>query len=58
VAPLEGGSRKFRRFHELMAQSGATRPFTGALERWRYDPVDDTARIGALIRSRVEARAP
>jgi mitochondrial fission protein ELM1 len=54
VVPLQGGSRKFRRFHELMADAGVTRPFTGALERWTYPPIDDTARIGAEIRARVE----
>jgi len=57
VAGLAGGSRKFRRFHDLMRAAGVTRPFTGALERWSYAPVDDTARIGAEIRGRVAARA-
>src|SRR6202008_277745 len=47
VARLEGGSRNFRRFHEAMAAAGVTRPFTGALEEWSYQPPDDTARIGA-----------
>jgi hypothetical protein len=57
VVGLAGGSKKFRRFHELMAAAGVTRPFTGALERWTYPPVDDTARIGALIRAQVEGRS-
>jgi mitochondrial fission protein ELM1 len=54
VAELAGGSAKFRQFHELMAQHGVTRPFTGRLESWRYEPLDDTARIGAEIRARIE----
>jgi mitochondrial fission protein ELM1 len=57
VVRLAGGSRKFRQFHELMAQAGVTRPFAGRLDRWSYEPIDDTARIGALIRTKVEARA-
>jgi mitochondrial fission protein ELM1 len=54
VIPLEGGSRKFRDFHRLMQEAGATRPFTGTLESWRYDPPNDTARAAALIRARLD----
>ena len=41
-----------------MRDAGVTRPFTGALERWRYAPVDDTARAAAEIRRRLATRPP
>jgi uncharacterized protein len=51
VVDLPGGSGKFRRFHEQFRARGITRPFTGALEEWRYAPVDDTARAAAAARA-------
>jgi mitochondrial fission protein ELM1 len=50
VIELEGGSRKFDNFHRLMREAGVTRPFTGTLESWRYDPPNDTARAAAAVR--------
>lgn len=55
VFDLEGGSAKFRRFHELMMASGLTRPFRGILETWNYAPPDDTARAAAAIQARLAA---
>ena len=51
VMPLEGGSPKFTRFHEAMRARGATRPFAGEIEDWRYEPVDETRRVAAAIQS-------
>ncbi|HXY98419.1 MAG TPA: mitochondrial fission ELM1 family protein [Stellaceae bacterium] len=56
IADLEGGSEKFARFHRAMRAAGATRPFTGAIESWRYTPPDDTARAAAEIRRRLALR--
>lgn len=56
VIQLEGGNRRFERFHELMRRDGVTRPFTGALERWSYTPLDDTAEVAAVIRRELGAR--
>jgi mitochondrial fission protein ELM1 len=53
VIALEGGSAKFRAFHEGLERDGVTRPFTGALEHWTYEPLDDTARVAAEIRRRL-----
>jgi hypothetical protein len=53
VIGLEGGSRKFREFHRLMTEAGATRPFTGVLESWRYEPINDTALAAEEIRRRM-----
>lgn len=50
IQSLPGRSARLSRFHRLMAEHGATRPFAGRLEVWRYDPVNDTEHVAALIR--------
>jgi hypothetical protein len=52
VVDLDGGSRKFARFHQAMRDAGITRPFAGKIEAWQYTPPDDTARAAAEIRRR------
>ena len=54
VVELEGGSVKFRAFHEGLRRDGLTRPFEGRLEDWRYEPLDDTALVAAEVRRRLE----
>lgn len=56
VVELEGGTAKFRRFHQGLREDGITRPFDGTLEYWTYEPPDDTARVAAQIRRRLAAR--
>ncbi|HEV8015416.1 MAG TPA: mitochondrial fission ELM1 family protein [Stellaceae bacterium] len=56
IVELEGGSKKFARFHEALRDAGITRPFTGALGEWRYAPLDDTARAAAEIRRRLRLK--
>ena len=46
VVGLEGGAKKFQRFHDAMRAAGYTRPFTGALEDWHYPPLDE---IGTVV---------
>ena len=53
VIALEGGSKKFTRFHTAMQDAGITRPFTGAIETWTYPALDETARAAAEIRRRL-----
>ncbi|MCC7049096.1 MAG: mitochondrial fission ELM1 family protein [Alphaproteobacteria bacterium] len=53
VAHLEGGTPKFRRFHEDLEREGLTRPFKGKLETWTYTPLDDTKRAAAEARRRL-----
>jgi uncharacterized protein len=50
VQPLRGGSPKLARFHRLMQERGATRPFAGHLESWTYAPVNDTELVAAAVR--------
>jgi mitochondrial fission protein ELM1 len=58
VIALAGGSRRFRAFHRHMHEAGITRPFTGALEDWRYRPPDETGRAAAEIRRLIGLDAP
>jgi mitochondrial fission protein ELM1 len=50
VERLKGGSRRLARFHELMRERGATRPFEGKLEKWTYAPVNDTEVVASAVR--------
>ena len=58
VFQLDGGSRKFTRFHAVLEAHGMTRPFTGRLERWTYVPPDDMARAAAAVRRCLSQSAP
>lgn len=53
VIELEGGSAKFRRFHDSLRKDGITRAFTGELETWSYPALNETARIAEEIRARM-----
>jgi mitochondrial fission protein ELM1 len=51
----EGGSPKFRYFHEELERAGATRPFPAelsSLEAWSYEPIDASRAIAAEIERR------
>ncbi len=56
ILALDGGSAKFTRFHDDLAARGVTRPFTGRLESWTYDPLDETSRAAEAIAARLETR--
>jgi uncharacterized protein len=56
VVHLEGGSKKFTRFHEAMAARGITRAFTGALEHWTYEAPDDMVVVAEEVRKRMARR--
>lgn len=56
IVELEGGSRKFSRFHADMRDKGITRPFKGRLETWSYTPLRETARAAEEIRRRFAGR--
>ncbi|RJF81908.1 hypothetical protein D3877_17585 [Azospirillum cavernae] len=55
VIELDGGSPKFRAFHDGLYQDGITRRFDGALERWDHPLLDDTERVAADLRHRLIA---
>ena len=49
MIPMEGGSARFDAFHKNLMRRGIVRPFEGGLERWSYDPPNDSAIIAAEI---------
>jgi uncharacterized protein len=44
---------KLRQFHKTLTDNGVTRPFTGRIEHWTYDPPNETDKIAAIIRDRL-----
>jgi uncharacterized protein len=50
VQALAGRSSRLSRFHRLMRERGATRPFEGKLEAWSYVPINDTEVVASTIR--------
>jgi uncharacterized protein len=50
VRRLKGSSTRLGRFHELMRERGATRPFAGKIESWSYVPINDTELVAAAMR--------
>ena len=55
VAEMAGGSRRLGRFQESLRQNNIVRPFDGRLSEWHYEPVNETPRIAAEVRRRLEA---
>jgi len=53
VAALSGGSGRFRRLHEALRQRGCTRPLSGSLAHWTYEPLVETPRIAAIVREKL-----
>lgn len=49
--PLSGRSTRLSRFHVLMRERGATRPFEGHVDPFDYAPVNDTEAVAAPIRA-------
>lgn len=55
VIHLPGGSEKFRLFHQTLRDDGMTRPFTGKLEKWAYQPLDDVQLVADRVRDMMGA---
>jgi hypothetical protein len=56
VLAMEGGGRKFDRFHADLRDRGIARPFRGALDDWRYPPLDETNRAASELLRCFDAR--
>lgn len=50
VAGLTGGKGKFENFHRSLQMRGCTRPFTGDLTHWQYEPLNETQRVANVIK--------
>lgn len=53
VIPLAGGSAKFDRLHGILLEKHIIRPFTGQLQPYIYEPLQDAALIAAKIREKM-----
>ena len=56
IIDLEGGNERFAKFHESLRNEGITRPFTGALEDWRYSPLTCTQDAAKLVLEKMKTR--
>ncbi|WP_372398143.1 mitochondrial fission ELM1 family protein [Azospirillum sp. HJ39] len=55
VIEMEGGSPKFRAFHDGLYRDGITRRFDGTLDHWDYPPLDDRGTVAAEVMRRLPA---
>ena len=56
VAKMDGGSHKFRLFHQDLEQIGVARPFEGDLHAWTYAPLMETDRAAEeVVRQAIQA---
>lgn len=53
IVDLPGYSRRLQIFHEELRREGVTRPFTGLLEHWTYEPINNGPRIAEEIHKRL-----
>lgn len=54
IATVEAETGRLAAFHARLRAEGYTRPFDGRIESWRYEPLRETARVGALLAERLE----
>ena len=54
--PLEGSPGKFSILHKSLQERGITRPFTGLIEDWKYQPFNETDRVARELVQRWQAR--
>jgi mitochondrial fission protein ELM1 len=54
VLAMDGGGRKFDRFHQDLRRRGIARPFTGVLASWTYPPLDETNRAASELLRRFD----
>ncbi len=52
-----GGYKKLSEFHRTLQNHGVTRPFSGTIEQWSYEPIRETERIAKIVREHLN-RAP
>lgn len=57
IAAVDGGQARKDRFHAALAERGAARPFTGALDTWSYAPIRETERAAAEVLARMAGRS-
>lgn len=59
IATVEPENGRLATFHRRLRAEGHTRPFEGRIEAWSHPPLDETPRVGEILRQRLaEARRP
>lgn len=53
IVPLPCSNEKFTKLIERLKQLGIARDFTGEIQQWNYQPLNETARIAGLIRRKL-----
>ncbi len=53
MIPMDGGSKRFDRFHEGILSSSAARRFDGTLDHWTYDRFQDSGMVAHEILARI-----
>lgn len=53
IVPLACTNPKFGRLTDRLQQLGIARPFTGKIEHWNYQPLNETARVAEIIRGKL-----
>lgn len=50
---MEGGTKRFDKFHQNLLNQGIVRPFEGRLEQWAYPPLRDANLVAGEILRRI-----
>jgi len=56
IYELPNGGKRHKQFLEDFTRKGMTRPFTGKVETWNYQPLDETYRAAVFVYERFLAR--
>ena len=49
-APESITPKKHQRFHQNLYDRGCAKPLNGQWEKWKYEPLDETARVASIIK--------
>lgn len=56
LVELPGGSKKFRHLRGLLKRKGIVRIFSGTLEKYKYEPLNDAAMIAEDLKKRLKIK--
>jgi len=56
IATVEPESGRLADFHRRLHAAGHSRPFAGRIESWSHPPLDETPRVGEILRRRLAER--
>jgi hypothetical protein len=56
IIPLKGHHPRIAAMHQNLIDHGAARPFTGKIENWRYEPLNDAQSVADRISKDLDGR--